>query len=129
MRCDEKISAGKPSFDFAWSNGARFRRRFGFNFGLAGDTLPAFGGSLKQDESSLGSVAHRFRTTRWTMVLRSAQSQARGFQAMIGRVCLIDWYPHYRYIRRRTVSERAEIDDELCTLCAALTACEDRLGL
>jgi hypothetical protein len=36
-------------------------------------------GPLKSDESSLGNVAHRFRTTRWTVVVLSAQSQARGY--------------------------------------------------
>jgi hypothetical protein len=84
---------------------------------------------LKPDESSLENVAHRFRTTRWTMVLRLAQSQIRGFQAALGKICLIYWYPLYRCIRRRAVSERAEIEDELRAFCAALTASEGRLGL
>jgi RNA polymerase sigma-70 factor (ECF subfamily) len=56
---------------------------------------------LKPDESSLGNAARRFRTTRWTVVLLSAQSQAPGFQAALGELCRIYWYPLYAYIRRR----------------------------
>ena len=59
------------------------------------------GGPLKSDESSLGNVAHRFRTTRWTAVLLSAQSQAPGFQAALGELYRVYWYPLYAYIRRR----------------------------
>ena len=50
---------------------------------------------MKSDESSLSNVAHRFRTTRWTMVLLSGRSQA------LGELCRIYWYPLYAYIRRR----------------------------
>jgi len=56
---------------------------------------------MKSDESSLGNVAHRFRTTRWTMVLLSGQSQVPGFRAALGELCRIYWYPLYVYIRRR----------------------------
>jgi len=56
---------------------------------------------LKPDESSIGKAAHRFHTTRWTVVLLSAQSQAPGFQAALGELCRIYWYPLYAYIRRR----------------------------
>jgi len=56
---------------------------------------------LKPDESSLGNTAHRFRTTRWTVVLLSAQSDAPEFQAALGELCRIYWYPVYAHIRRR----------------------------
>ena len=56
---------------------------------------------MKSDESSIGNVAHRFRTTRWTMVLLSGKSQAPGFRAALGELCRIYWYPLYAYIRRR----------------------------
>ena len=106
------------------------------------------------DESSLGNMAHRFRTTRWPVVLLSAQSQAPGFQAALGELCGIYWYPPYAYIRRRdqtpeeaqeltqcfflrrqfkevgcTVSDPAEIEEELCAHCGALIASEGRLEL
>jgi len=55
---------------------------------------------MKSDESSLGNVAHRFRTTRWTMVLLSGRSQAPGFRVALGELCRI-YYPLYAYIRRR----------------------------
>jgi RNA polymerase sigma-70 factor (ECF subfamily) len=35
------------------------------------------------------------------VVLLSAQSQAPGFQAALGELCRIYWYPLYAYIRRR----------------------------
>ena len=56
---------------------------------------------MKSDESSIGNVAHRFRTTRWTMVLLSGKCQAPGFRAALGELCRIYWYPLYAYIRRR----------------------------
>ena len=59
------------------------------------------GGPLKSDESSLGNVTYRFRTTRWTVVLLSGQSQAPGYQAALGELYRIYWYPLYAYIRRR----------------------------
>jgi len=40
-----KISDGERSADFAWSDGSRFRERFGFKFGRS------FGGPWKPDES------------------------------------------------------------------------------
>ena len=55
---------------------------------------------MKSDESSLSNVAHRFRTTRWTMVLLSGRSQAPGFRVALGELCRI-YYPLYAYIRRR----------------------------
>ena len=63
--------------------------------------MPPFGEPLKPDTSSLGNVAHRFHTTRWTVVLLSAQSQAPGSQAALAELCRIYWYPLYAYIRRR----------------------------
>ena len=56
---------------------------------------------MKPDESSLGNVAYRFRTTRWSVVLLSAQSKAPGYQAALGELYRIYWYPLYAYIRRR----------------------------
>jgi len=87
--------------DFAWSDGSHFRERFGFKFGLHVINYLSCGGPLKSDESSLGNVTYRFRTTRWTVVLLSAQSQAPGYQAALGELYRIYWYPLYAYIRRR----------------------------
>jgi DNA-directed RNA polymerase specialized sigma24 family protein len=56
---------------------------------------------VKLDESSLRNVTHRFHTTRWTAVSLSAQSQAPGYQAALGELYRIYWYPLYAYIRRR----------------------------
>jgi RNA polymerase sigma factor (sigma-70 family) len=56
---------------------------------------------LKPDQISLGEDPYRFRTTRWTVVLLSAQSQAPGFRAALGELYRIYWYPLYAYVRRR----------------------------
>jgi RNA polymerase sigma factor (sigma-70 family) len=56
---------------------------------------------LKSEKSSLADLAYRFRTTRWNLVLLSAQSQAPGYQAALGELYQIYWYPLYVYVRRR----------------------------
>jgi RNA polymerase sigma factor (sigma-70 family) len=43
----------------------------------------------------------QFHTTRWSAVLLSAQSQARGSQAALAELCTIYWYPIYSFVRRR----------------------------
>jgi RNA polymerase sigma factor (sigma-70 family) len=46
------------------------------------------------------SPAGRFRTTRWSVVLLSAQSQASGSQEALAELCRIYWYPIYAFVRR-----------------------------
>jgi RNA polymerase sigma factor (sigma-70 family) len=43
----------------------------------------------------------RFRTTRWSVVLVSAQSQASGFKQAFTDLCKLYWYPLYAFIRHR----------------------------
>jgi RNA polymerase sigma factor (sigma-70 family) len=45
--------------------------------------------------------ADKFCTTRWSVVLLSAQSQAPGSQAALAELCRIYWYPIYAFVRRR----------------------------
>ena len=56
---------------------------------------------LKADHSSLGDDQYRFHTTRWSVVLRSAESHLPGFQAALSELYRIYWYPLYAYVRRR----------------------------
>jgi RNA polymerase sigma factor (sigma-70 family) len=56
---------------------------------------------LNPDKNSLANVAYQFRTTRWSLVLLSAQSQAPGYQVALGELYRIYWYPLYGYVRRR----------------------------
>lgn len=56
---------------------------------------------MKPDHSSLRDDPHRFPTTRWSVVLLSAQSQVPGCQAALGELYRIYWYPLYAYIRHR----------------------------
>jgi len=56
---------------------------------------------LKPDQTSLADDPYRFRTTRWSVVLLSAQNQVLGFQAALGELYRIYWYPLYAYVRRR----------------------------
>jgi hypothetical protein len=57
---------------------------------------------VERDHGALAEGAASFHTTRWTIVMRAAQSQAQ---------------------------ERQEINEEIHALCKALIATEGRLGL
>src|SRR6516225_9867234 len=45
--------------------------------------------------------AASFHTTCWTIVMRSAQSQAPGGQSALAQLCRTYWYPLYMFARRR----------------------------
>jgi RNA polymerase sigma factor (sigma-70 family) len=45
--------------------------------------------------------AASFHTTRWTIVMKAAQSQAQGGQAALADLCRVYWYPLYIFARRR----------------------------
>jgi RNA polymerase sigma factor (sigma-70 family) len=51
--------------------------------------------------SSVPSNAREFRTTRWSEVLLSAESQAPGSKEALADLCRLYWYPLYAYVRRR----------------------------
>jgi RNA polymerase sigma factor (sigma-70 family) len=42
-----------------------------------------------------------FHTTRWTIVMKAAQSQALGGQSALAELCRLYWYPLYIFARRR----------------------------
>jgi RNA polymerase sigma factor (sigma-70 family) len=50
---------------------------------------------LADDESG------RFRTTHWSVVLLSAQTQVPGSQTALADLCRLYWYPLYVFVRRR----------------------------
>ena len=56
---------------------------------------------MKRDHSSPAGAVDRFRTTRWSIVLLSAQSQAPGYKEALGELCNLYWYPLYAFVRRR----------------------------
>jgi DNA-directed RNA polymerase specialized sigma24 family protein len=56
---------------------------------------------LKANQTWLSDDEYRFHTTRWSVVLLSAQSRASGFEAALGELYRIYWYPLYAYVRRR----------------------------
>ena len=73
----------------------------------------------------------RFHTTRWSAVLLSAQSQAPGVSlGSVGKL-IFRLRKRYASILReevaRTVSDPAEVDQEIQALCEALIATEGRL--
>jgi RNA polymerase sigma factor (sigma-70 family) len=59
---------------------------------------------MSLDQSSPLGGANRFHTTRWSVVLVSAQSQAPGCQAAFADLCKLYWYPLYSFIRHRGYS-------------------------
>jgi RNA polymerase sigma-70 factor (ECF subfamily) len=59
---------------------------------------------VKLDQSSAAGGANRFQTTRWSVVLVSAQSQAPGSKKAFADLCKLYWYPLYAFIRHRGYS-------------------------
>jgi Sigma-70 region 2 len=56
---------------------------------------------LNPDHHSPADLAGRFRTTRWSVVLLSAQSKAPGSEAALAVFCRLYWYPIYAFVRHR----------------------------
>jgi RNA polymerase sigma-70 factor (ECF subfamily) len=56
---------------------------------------------MNQDDHSGLDAAGRFRTTRWSVVLLSAQSQMPGSKFALAELCGLYWYPVYGFVRYR----------------------------
>jgi RNA polymerase sigma factor (sigma-70 family) len=56
---------------------------------------------MKPNESRVNEDAGRFRTTHWSVVLLSAQSQMPGSRSALADLCRLYWYPLYAFVRRR----------------------------
>jgi hypothetical protein len=56
---------------------------------------------VKREQSPPAVGAASFHTTRWTIVMRAAQSQVQGGPAALGELCRLYWYPIYVFARRR----------------------------
>jgi RNA polymerase sigma factor (sigma-70 family) len=56
---------------------------------------------MNRTESLTGAQAGQFRTTNWSVVLLSAQSQLPGSQSALADLCRVYWYPLYAFVRRR----------------------------
>jgi RNA polymerase sigma factor (sigma-70 family) len=56
---------------------------------------------VKRDHGLPVEGTPSFHTTRWTIVMRAAQSQAAGGQAALADLCRVYWYPLYILARRR----------------------------
>lgn len=56
---------------------------------------------MKRDNRSPPDGPDRFHTTRWSVVLLSAQSQAPGSQEAMAQLCRLYWYPLYAFVRGR----------------------------
>ena len=65
---------------------------------------------MRPDDSSVAGFAGRFHTTRWTLVMISAQNQSQAGQAALAELCQIYWYPLYAFARRRGHSPDASQD-------------------
>src|ERR1700751_4210942 len=59
---------------------------------------------MNQNVDPSGAAAAQFHTTRWTLVMVSAQSQAEGGPAALSELCRIYWSPLYSFVRRRGYS-------------------------
>jgi RNA polymerase sigma factor (sigma-70 family) len=56
---------------------------------------------VERDHGPPADGAASFHTTRWTIVMRAAQSQAQGGQSALAELCRLYWYPLYIFARRR----------------------------
>ena len=59
---------------------------------------------MKPDHSSAAGRPDQFRTTRWSVVVLSAQSQVSGSREALAELCKLYWYPLYGHIRRHGFS-------------------------
>ena len=59
---------------------------------------------MERDHGPSAEGAASFHTTRWTIVMRAAQSQAQGGQSALAELCRLYWYPLYIFARRRGYS-------------------------
>jgi RNA polymerase sigma factor (sigma-70 family) len=59
---------------------------------------------MKTNESLTSGDADRFRTTHWSVVLLSAQTQVPGSRTALADLCRLYWHPLYAFIRRRGYS-------------------------
>ena len=56
---------------------------------------------MERDHGPSAEGAASFHTTRWTIVMRAAQSQAQGGQSALAELCRLYWYPLYMFARCR----------------------------
>jgi RNA polymerase sigma factor (sigma-70 family) len=56
---------------------------------------------MRVDDDMAEGSAGQFHTTRWTLVLASAESQGQAAQAALAELCQIYWSPLYAFARRR----------------------------
>ena len=59
---------------------------------------------MERDFDPPAEGAASFHTTRWTIVMRAAQSQAPGGESALAQLCRTYWYPLYIFARRRGYS-------------------------
>lgn len=59
---------------------------------------------MQPEFDPVGPSGAQFHTTRWTLVMVSAQSQVADGKAALGELCRIYWYPLYSFVRRRGYS-------------------------
>jgi RNA polymerase sigma factor (sigma-70 family) len=59
---------------------------------------------VERDLGPLEEGAASFHTTRWTIVMKAAQSQAPGGKSALAQLCRTYWYPLYIFARRRGYS-------------------------
>jgi hypothetical protein len=59
---------------------------------------------LERDHGPLAEGVVSFHTTRWTIVMRAAQSHAPLGQSALAELCRLYCYPLYTFARRRSHS-------------------------
>ena len=65
---------------------------------------PGEGKAAGSARGEIRGAAKQFQTTRWSVVLVSAQSRAPGYKEAFADLCKIYWHPLYGFIRHRGYS-------------------------
>ena len=76
---------------------------------------------MRVSDNSMGGEAGVFHTTRWTPVMASAQDQNQMGREALATLCQM------RETIASTVSDPAEIEEEVHALCAALAVAQGRI--
>ena len=72
---------------------------------------------MNPNESLASGDANQFRTTHWSVVLLSAQTQVPGSRTALADLCQLYWYPLYAFVRRRgySASDAQDLTQEFFT--------------
>jgi RNA polymerase-binding transcription factor DksA len=76
---------------------------------------------VERDHGPLTEGVESFHSTRWTIVMRAAQSQAPWGQSALAELCRLYWYPLYTFARRRGRSPEVDRLESIADLTTGVS--------